>query len=386
MDSARSHAIGKLRRSGRWHLSSFPSAKTTFNLGPFFPSVGYAKAGFNNPVVGNFIAQQALCLGHPKIWPGPAAGGVVWLSCLGGLKGRTILGRVAGFRTARGGSLESLATACSGCSGLGRHQSAEEYIPAPSHVMSLQRASAMGLEKLECNGSACRKEPVLLTLTWASCRAREGGYLGVRVLRYTSCSFTPRTFSSPALERLLAKHARRAHRDPQRDRLGWLLQGQVLGADGKGKRGDWPSRCAVLLGGLAGLHHLGRQVREPPDTIKTKRSLSPSDARVGYHTLTDSPSATEPAAFTLSPKQAQVYFKASHFHAKVGKTEGAEEGEDDVAKIHAAHMAGTLPASKWNGKYIKMCWAMKWPAHPSNGCQLCQSHNSSWQSALDCEA
>ena len=64
--------------------------------------------------------------------------------------------------------------------------------------------------------------------------------------------------------RLLAEHARRAHHDPQRDHLGWLLQGQVLGAGGKGKRGDWPSRCAVLLGGLAGLHHLERQVHEPP--------------------------------------------------------------------------------------------------------------------------
>ena len=57
-----------------------------------------------------------------------------------------------------------LATACSGCSGLGQHQSAEECIPAPSQVGSLQGASAMGLEKSECNGSACWKEPVLLTL------------------------------------------------------------------------------------------------------------------------------------------------------------------------------------------------------------------------------
>ena len=71
--------------------------------------------------------------------------------------------------------------------------SAEECIPAPSQVGSLQGASVMGLEKSECNGSACRKEPVLLTLpmpTWASCRAREGGYSAAK-LRYTPCSFTP---------------------------------------------------------------------------------------------------------------------------------------------------------------------------------------------------
>ena len=33
---------------------------------------------------------------------------------------------------------QGLATACSGCSGLGQHQSAEECIPAPSQVGSLQ--------------------------------------------------------------------------------------------------------------------------------------------------------------------------------------------------------------------------------------------------------
>ena len=89
---------------------------------------------------------------------------------------------------------QGLATACSACSGLGQHQSAEECIPAPSQVGSLQSASVTVLENSECNGSACRKEPVLLTLpmpTWASCRAREGGYSAVRVLTYTpSCSFT----------------------------------------------------------------------------------------------------------------------------------------------------------------------------------------------------
>ena len=35
---------------------------------------------------------------------------------------------------------QGLATACNGCSGLGRHQSAEECIPAPSQVGSLQGA------------------------------------------------------------------------------------------------------------------------------------------------------------------------------------------------------------------------------------------------------
>ena len=88
---------------------------------------------------------------------------------------------------------QGLATACSGCSGLGQHQSAEECIPAPSQVGSLQGASVMGLEKLECNGVLVGRSlfyPFSMP-TWASCRAREGGYSAVRVLRYTPCSFTP---------------------------------------------------------------------------------------------------------------------------------------------------------------------------------------------------
>ena len=40
----------------------------------------------------------------------------------------------------------------------------------------------------------CLSERACFTLpmpTWASCRAREGGYSAVSVLRYTPCSFTP---------------------------------------------------------------------------------------------------------------------------------------------------------------------------------------------------
>ena len=64
VDSARSEAIGRLRRSDKWHLvltwhtvlsrtrqGSFP-AKTKFNLPTAIPK-GH---GFHNPVVGNFIA------------------------------------------------------------------------------------------------------------------------------------------------------------------------------------------------------------------------------------------------------------------------------------------------------------------------------------------
>ena len=56
---------------------------------------------------------------------------------------------------------QGLATACSGCSGLGQDQSAEECIPAPSQVGSLQGASVMVLENLECNLSegACFTDP-----------------------------------------------------------------------------------------------------------------------------------------------------------------------------------------------------------------------------------
>ena len=59
---------------------------------------------------------------------------------------------------------------------------------------SLLGAKEMVLGIAECSGNACRTEPVLLTRptpTWASCKAREGGYSAVRVLRYTPCSFTP---------------------------------------------------------------------------------------------------------------------------------------------------------------------------------------------------
>ena len=57
VDSARSDAIGRLRRSGRWHLvftwhtvlsrtrrGSFPSAKTTFNLPTAMPKGNFSRA------------------------------------------------------------------------------------------------------------------------------------------------------------------------------------------------------------------------------------------------------------------------------------------------------------------------------------------------------
>ena len=72
---------------------------------------------------------------------------------------------------------QGLATACKGCSGLGRHQSAEECIPAPSQVGSLQGAKVQW---------QCLPEGACFTY-----RAREGGYSAVSVLRYTSCSFAP---------------------------------------------------------------------------------------------------------------------------------------------------------------------------------------------------
>ncbi|CAJ1456543.1 unnamed protein product, partial [Effrenium voratum] len=163
------------------------------------------------------------------------------------------------------------------------------------------------------------------------------------------------------------------HAEPITIRKGTTLAGYYKGKfwapTGKEKEEIGPADVLFFLEGSQDYIILGGKYMSLLDTIKTKRSLSPSDAHVGYHTLTDSPSATEPAAFTLSPKQAQVYFKASDFPAKVGKTEGAEAGQDDVAKIPAAHMAGTLPASKWNGKYIKMCWAMKWPPVAAKGLQ-----------------
>ena len=177
-------------------------------------SGGRAESGFfaggsrQHPVLQKW--QQGH-LGHPKSWPRPAAGGVCTAALPRGscLEGRAILElcKLKIFSDGergqsgelllmcariRGTNLRSciqcsqgLATACSGCSGLGQHQSAEECIPAPSQVGSLQGASVMVLEISECNGSVCWKEPVLLTLpmpTWASCRAREGGYSAVRVL------------------------------------------------------------------------------------------------------------------------------------------------------------------------------------------------------------
>ncbi|CAJ1372464.1 unnamed protein product [Effrenium voratum] len=139
------------------------------------------------------------------------------------------------------------------------------------------------------------------------------------------------------------------HAEPITIRKGTTLAGYYKGKfwapTGKEKEEIGPADVLFSLEGSQDCIILGGKYMSLLDTIKTKRSLSPSDAHVGYHTLTDSPSATEPAAFTLSPKQAQVYFKASDFPAKVVKTEGAEAGQDDVAKIPAAHMAGTLPAS-----------------------------------------
>ena len=64
--------------------------------------------------------------------------------------------------------------------------------PGPGDCLRVRRQSDGA--RVECSGSASRKEPVLLTLPmpiWANCSAREGGYSAVSVLRYTPCSFTP---------------------------------------------------------------------------------------------------------------------------------------------------------------------------------------------------
>ena len=139
VDSAKSQAMGKLRRSGKWHLvltwhtvlsktrrGSLPSANTTLSL----PTcIGYAKAGFSNPVVSNFLAQQALHgfwlvfgifqwpsqisrsvlqkwkEGHVRVTPRFGQGmqqmDSVWLSCFGA---NAVHARVAASRLSEGES------------------------------------------------------------------------------------------------------------------------------------------------------------------------------------------------------------------------------------------------------------------------------------------
>ena len=101
--------------------------------------------------------------------------------------------------------------------------------------------------------------------------------------------------------------------------------------------------------------------------MRAKREVSPADAVVAYHTLKDQPTAADPKAFVLTPKPFVVYWRADDFKAKTTKTEG--ESEDGLV-IPAAHLAGTIPYTKWrSSKYCELIWAVKWPTVGAKGLQ-----------------
>lgn len=101
------------------------------------------------------------------------------------------------------------------------------------------------------------------------------------------------------------------------------------------------------------------------DVIKSKRILTPGDAHVAYHDLTDAPTPTDPSAFHFTPKKMNVFFKVTDFPAVK-----SEEGGDSKLMIPAAHLAGAVPPKVWEPSSLSaLAWAVKWPAVASKGLQ-----------------
>ena len=98
--------------------------------------------------------------------------------------------------------------------------------------------------------------------------------------------------------------------------------------------------------------------------IKARRQVAPADASIAYHTLTDQPTQSDPAAFTLKRKDFTVYWKCEDL--KQVKSETDEGG----LLIPAMHLAGTVGYAKWEKAEIcELVWAVKWPSVAAKGLQ-----------------
>lgn len=158
--------------------------------------------------------------------------------------------------------------------------------------------------------------------------------------------------------------------EPEAVRAGVTLCGFYKGKfwTPDGEAADAPSEKADVLFRLeSGSDYviLNSKFVQLSEVIKSKRQLTPADAHVGFHDLTDAPTPTDAAAFTLAPKKVNVYFKVTDFPAVK-----QEDGGEEKLMIPSAHLAGAVPPGVWQTSCVaKLIWAVKWPAVASKGLQ-----------------
>ena len=172
----------------------------------------------------------------------------------------------------------------------------------------------------------------------------------------------------------IANHTNEVHVVKEGAMIGGYWKGKFWSTQpAKGKDGAEASVAAPTvadipfeLSGSTSRVQMNSKVVPLGSLIKTKREISPADALVAYHVMRDQPTADDASAFVLSPKAFTVYWKMEDLKPKTTKTEG---GGDDLI-IPAAHIAGTIPHTKWSSsKYCEVLWAVKWPSVAAKGLQ-----------------
>ena len=93
--------------------------------------------------------------------------------------------------------------------------------------------------------------------------------------------------------------------------------------------------------------------------ISAKRVTSPADAIIGFHDLTDSPTAEDSKAFTLTKKGgAALYFRMDNVVIKEG---------EGTPLVPAQHLAGLVPYQTWDSWCTALAWSVRWPPSAQKG-------------------
>ena len=96
------------------------------------------------------------------------------------------------------------------------------------------------------------------------------------------------------------------------------------------------------------------------ELVKAKRVTNPADAHVSFHELTDAPTSSDPAAFTLNLKpKIQLAFLSD----EAGKHGGPNE--DSIC----AHGRRTAVVGMGRCRFASVVWAVKWPPVAGKGLQ-----------------